>query len=52
MPQMMPLNWLMLFTFFFLLLFLLNMLNYYTISNKKLKDWSKKQVMSLLNWKW
>nr|ASY98199.1 ATP synthase F0 subunit 8 [Toxodera hauseri] len=52
MPQMMPLNWLMLFAFFVMFLFLLNILNYYTVFNKSTSKISQKPGYKTLNWKW
>nr|UFZ13935.1 ATP synthase F0 subunit 8 [Puri aleca] len=52
MPQMSPLNWLMLFLFFSMIFFIFNMMNYFitiysTPSNKKTNFKSNS-----LNWKW
>nr|WRO45289.1 ATP synthase F0 subunit 8 [Phyllothelys breve] len=53
MPQMMPLNWLMLFLFFSLLLILFNMLNYYNSHNEFTFLTNKKKITKTsLNWKW
>nr|ASY98486.1 ATP synthase F0 subunit 8 [Idolomantis diabolica] len=51
MPQMMPLNWLMLFLFFSILFILFNMMNYYH-SNKTIHLKSSKMMIKSLIWKW
>nr|QXF68507.1 ATP synthase F0 subunit 8 [Pseudovates peruviana] len=52
MPQMMPLNWLMLFTFFSIMLILFNVMNYY-IPFKKASNLSTfKMINKILSWKW
>nr|ASY97875.1 ATP synthase F0 subunit 8 [Miomantis caffra] len=52
MPQMMPLNWLMLFTFFSLLLITFNIINFYSSYNKFYLKPSSKLMIKSLNWKW
>nr|YP_010598385.1 ATP synthase F0 subunit 8 [Cilnia humeralis]UIX55329.1 ATP synthase F0 subunit 8 [Cilnia humeralis] len=52
MPQMMPLNWLMLFSFFSILLILFNIINYYSPYNKISLKMSKKLTYKTMNWKW
>nr|YP_010827589.1 ATP synthase F0 subunit 8 [Cheddikulama straminea]WFD61185.1 ATP synthase F0 subunit 8 [Cheddikulama straminea] len=52
MPQMMPLNWLMLFTFFSTLLIIFNIMNYYTNYNKSTSKKMPKTTSKTLNWKW
>uniref|UniRef100_UPI0030018476 ATP synthase F0 subunit 8 n=1 Tax=Phyllothelys werneri TaxID=1661847 RepID=UPI0030018476 len=52
MPQMMPLNWMMLFSFFSILLILFNTMNYYTSFNKCTPLTFKKTLIKSLNWKW
>nr|AVE15482.1 ATP synthase F0 subunit 8 [Hestiasula sp. JZ-2017] len=52
MPQMMPLNWLMLFIFFSTLLIMFNMVNYYTPLNKNSSKLTLKTFMKSLAWKW
>nr|ASY98265.1 ATP synthase F0 subunit 8 [Orthodera ministralis] len=52
MPQMMPLNWFMLFSFFSILLILFNVMNYYTSFNKSSLMTSTKTIKKTLNWKW
>nr|AFU50272.1 ATP synthase F0 subunit 8 [Stenurella nigra]ARH54666.1 ATP synthase F0 subunit 8 [Stenurella nigra] len=51
MPQMAPLNWLMLFIFFTLIFFLYNSLNYY-IFNYKINLKSQKKNKISFYWKW
>nr|YP_009469734.1 ATP synthase F0 subunit 8 [Tropidomantis tenera]AVE15635.1 ATP synthase F0 subunit 8 [Tropidomantis tenera] len=53
MPQMMPLNWLMLFTFFSLMLLLFNVMNYYTPFKLPLtKSFTKTMMKKSFSWKW
>nr|YP_009469721.1 ATP synthase F0 subunit 8 [Sphodromantis lineola]AVE15577.1 ATP synthase F0 subunit 8 [Sphodromantis lineola] len=52
MPQMMPLNWLMLFGYFSILLILFNVMNYYTSYNKTSSLVSLKMMTKTLIWKW
>nr|AXS65099.1 ATP synthase F0 subunit 8 [Cerambycidae sp. 4 KM-2017] len=52
MPQMMPLNWLMLFLFFLIVFLLFNIINYYSF-----KPFYKKSLINFknkksFNWKW
>nr|ASM41799.1 ATP synthase F0 subunit 8 [Stictoleptura succedanea] len=51
MPQMAPLNWLMLFIFFILIFFIFNSLNYF-IFNYNIKNKIKMKKFLILNWKW
>nr|YP_005351194.1 ATP synthase F0 subunit 8 [Periplaneta americana]ADD71929.1 ATPase subunit 8 [Periplaneta americana] len=52
MPQMMPLSWLMLFSFFSIMFMLFNSMNYFSyIPIKSLTE--KKMInMKIMNWKW
>nr|AVE15553.1 ATP synthase F0 subunit 8 [Odontomantis sp. JZ-2017] len=52
MPQMMPLNWLMLFMFFSILMILFNVMNYYMSINKSYLISPIKSKIKTLNWKW
>nr|ASY98596.1 ATP synthase F0 subunit 8 [Ceratomantis saussurii] len=52
MPQMMPLNWLMLFSFFSILLIMFNVMNYYMFFNKTSSIMSMKTLTKTLIWKW
>nr|ASY98577.1 ATP synthase F0 subunit 8 [Camelomantis moultoni] len=52
MPQMMPLNWLMLFLFFSIMLMLFNVMNFYSFFNKMLTLKSFKKSTKSLIWKW
>nr|YP_009484277.1 ATP synthase F0 subunit 8 [Paratoxodera polyacantha]AVQ55073.1 ATP synthase F0 subunit 8 [Paratoxodera polyacantha] len=52
MPQMMPLNWLMLFLLFTMLFLLVNMFTYYIIQIKSAFKSSQKTIFKTLNWKW
>nr|ASY98044.1 ATP synthase F0 subunit 8 [Idolomorpha lateralis] len=51
MPQMMPLNWLMLFSFFSILLIFFSVMNYYVPFNKSLPSKTKTTTKSMI-WKW
>nr|YP_010586228.1 ATP synthase F0 subunit 8 [Himalopsyche eos]UZZ43990.1 ATP synthase F0 subunit 8 [Himalopsyche eos] len=52
MPQMMPMNWIMLFLFFIIIFIMFNMMNFclinYNFSNLK----SKNIIKFPMNWKW
>nr|YP_010460080.1 ATP synthase F0 subunit 8 [Hierodula zhangi]QXF68481.1 ATP synthase F0 subunit 8 [Hierodula zhangi]UUC04280.1 ATP synthase F0 subunit 8 [Hierodula zhangi] len=52
MPQMMPLNWLMLFSFFSILLIMFNVMNFYSSFNKISSFTSLKKMSTTLIWKW
>nr|AXS66505.1 ATP synthase F0 subunit 8 [Tenebrionoidea sp. 8 KM-2017] len=51
MPQMSPLNWLMLMLFFITIFLFFNILNYYLILYKNNFSSSIKKIKNL-NWKW
>nr|YP_010586540.1 ATP synthase F0 subunit 8 [Rhyacophila kando]UZZ44354.1 ATP synthase F0 subunit 8 [Rhyacophila kando] len=52
MPQMMPMNWIMLYFFFCSMFLMFNFLNYFSTNyNIKFSHLSKKLINSL-NWKW
>nr|QNG56200.1 ATP synthase F0 subunit 8 [Pediacus taiwanensis] len=51
MPQMAPLNWLMLFFFFSFIFIMFNSLNYFSFKYKIKKIHSIKKPMNI-NWKW
>nr|WHL46464.1 ATP synthase F0 subunit 8 [Sarbanissa venusta] len=53
MPQMMPINWLILFFLFMLFYFIFNIMNYF-IFNKKLyiKKYNFNMKFKQMNWKW
>nr|AVN67690.1 ATP synthase F0 subunit 8 [Blatta orientalis] len=52
MPQMMPLSWLLLYVFFFIMFMLFNFMNYFShIPMKSLME--KKMInIKIMNWKW
>nr|AVE15648.1 ATP synthase F0 subunit 8 [Popa spurca spurca] len=52
MPQMMPLNWFILFSFFSILLILFNIMNYYAPFNKATSMSLTKTSVKTLIWKW
>nr|UUF67479.1 ATP synthase F0 subunit 8 [Statilia sp.] len=52
MPQMMPLNWMMLFSFFSIMLIMFNIMNYYTPFNKTTFMSSSNPAKKTLTWKW
>nr|ARH55016.1 ATP synthase F0 subunit 8 [Geodromicus suturalis] len=51
MPQMAPMNWLMLFMMFSMIFLLFNSLNYFSF-NYKFKLNTKNKNFSKINWKW
>nr|YP_010703193.1 ATP synthase F0 subunit 8 [Chlorogomphus shanicus]WCO11395.1 ATP synthase F0 subunit 8 [Chlorogomphus shanicus] len=53
MPQMAPLSWTILFTFFIILFIMMNTMNYY-MSTPKISTSQKKTSLSskIMNWKW
>nr|YP_010043663.1 ATP synthase F0 subunit 8 [Tinda javana]QPD06984.1 ATP synthase F0 subunit 8 [Tinda javana] len=53
MPQMAPINWLMLFIIFSVTFIMFNVMNYYCFFNKiPQSSKSEKKTSSSLNWKW
>nr|QNV11641.1 ATP synthase F0 subunit 8 [Platyptilia sp. DM741] len=52
MPQMMPINWILLFFFFIIIFIIFNMMNYYIFSIKFKSNKSKKLDNKMLVWKW
>nr|QLY90087.1 ATP synthase F0 subunit 8 [Ylodes simulans] len=52
MPQMMPLNWLMLYLMFIIIFLLFIMIIYYLFSPSIPHKLSYKQKSLILNWKW
>nr|YP_010449378.1 ATP synthase F0 subunit 8 [Jamides bochus]UTT74582.1 ATP synthase F0 subunit 8 [Jamides bochus] len=53
MPQMMPLNWIMLFIFFICIYIMFNIMNYYIFSYKNKFLMKKYNNMNKnFNWKW
>nr|YP_009469708.1 ATP synthase F0 subunit 8 [Amantis nawai]AVE15473.1 ATP synthase F0 subunit 8 [Amantis nawai] len=52
MPQMMPMSWITLFTFFSLILITFNVMNYYMPFNKSTLKKSIKFNTKMLVWKW
>nr|AFQ62400.1 ATP synthase F0 subunit 8 [Abraeinae sp. MJTNT-2012] len=51
MPQMAPMNWLMLMIMFILIFMMFNSLNYFSF-NYPIKKYQYKKSNSKLNWKW
>nr|ALO71129.1 ATP synthase F0 subunit 8 [Staphylinidae sp. 1 EF-2015] len=51
MPQMAPLNWLVLFIMFIITFLLFNSLNYFSFKYSPKSNLSKK-IISEINWKW
>nr|UFZ13401.1 ATP synthase F0 subunit 8 [Neohermes filicornis] len=52
MPQMSPINWLILFMFFSMMLIIFNIMNYFLI-NPEIPNNSYKNIkINSLNWKW
>nr|AVN68078.1 ATP synthase F0 subunit 8 [Ellipsidion sp. BLA050] len=53
MPQMMPMNWPMLYIMFLMIFIMFNIVNYYNIIPlKKVKSSKGKTKNKILNWKW
>nr|QAU54272.1 ATP synthase F0 subunit 8 [Desmopachria sp. ITV9392]QPA36187.1 ATP synthase F0 subunit 8 [Desmopachria sp. RRMO-2020]QPA36200.1 ATP synthase F0 subunit 8 [Desmopachria sp. RRMO-2020]QPA36213.1 ATP synthase F0 subunit 8 [Desmopachria sp. RRMO-2020]QPA36226.1 ATP synthase F0 subunit 8 [Desmopachria sp. RRMO-2020] len=52
MPQMMPMNWTILYLFFLILFFLINFINYYSFLIYKNSNLLNKINLKSLNWKW
>nr|UFZ13898.1 ATP synthase F0 subunit 8 [Neochauliodes umbratus] len=52
MPQMAPLNWLILFIFFIILFIMFNIMNYFTISPNPESSSSYNLKNYSLTWKW
>nr|AND96078.1 ATP synthase F0 subunit 8 [Onthophagus crassicollis] len=51
MPQMAPINWLMLLIYFSFLFMIFNVMNYYSF-NYNIKLFTFKKTNKMLNWKW
>nr|AXS65533.1 ATP synthase F0 subunit 8 [Chrysomeloidea sp. 7 KM-2017] len=51
MPQMAPMNWLALFTYFVLIFFLFNVMNYFSFFYST-KTFKKSSKTTKYNWKW
>nr|YP_010471428.1 ATP synthase F0 subunit 8 [Tyraphus nitidus]UVG40767.1 ATP synthase F0 subunit 8 [Tyraphus nitidus] len=51
MPQMAPMNWLMLFIFFIMVFLSFNLMNYFIFNYKSNKK-TIKSNMKKMNWKW
>nr|ARH54614.1 ATP synthase F0 subunit 8 [Rhizophagus aeneus] len=51
MPQMAPMNWLMLMFYFFIIFMIFNMLNYFNFNYKIKKIFLKTKNLKY-NWKW
>nr|AND96055.1 ATP synthase F0 subunit 8 [Onthophagus giraffa] len=51
MPQMAPINWLLLLIYFSMIFIMFNVLNYYSF-NYNIKFFSFKKKKINLNWKW
>nr|YP_009995340.1 ATP synthase F0 subunit 8 [Ochthebius deletus]QNP09743.1 ATP synthase F0 subunit 8 [Ochthebius deletus] len=53
MPQMAPMNWLMLFILFILIFMLFNTMNYFSFMYNYDKNYqTKKSEIKKINWKW
>nr|YP_010282307.1 ATP synthase F0 subunit 8 [Xanthabraxas hemionata]UHM24970.1 ATP synthase F0 subunit 8 [Xanthabraxas hemionata] len=54
MPQMMPINWMILFLLFILIFLIFNIMNYFIMNIKLTKNnnLNKKLKMNNFNWKW
>nr|APX40931.1 ATP synthase F0 subunit 8 [Apteropeda orbiculata] len=51
MPQMMPLNWLLLMLFFIMILYMFNNLNFFNLNYTTQKEKINKKLI-LFTWKW
>nr|ALO77423.1 ATP synthase F0 subunit 8 [Attagenus hottentotus] len=51
MPQMAPMNWIMLFTFFSIMFLIINSMNYFSFSIMPKKLMNQKSKIKI-NWKW
>nr|YP_010415148.1 ATP synthase F0 subunit 8 [Tribolium freemani]URX54542.1 ATP synthase F0 subunit 8 [Tribolium freemani] len=52
MPQMAPLNWLLLMMVFIIIMISFNLLNYYSFSYPTYKPSQSKAKKTSINWKW
>nr|ARH53821.1 ATP synthase F0 subunit 8 [Elaphrus cupreus] len=52
MPQMAPMNWLLLYFMFTIIFLMFNFLNYYLYLIKNTSNNIKKNINKTLNWKW
>nr|QRV62665.1 ATP synthase F0 subunit 8 [Zaitzevhydrus formaster ulanulana] len=52
MPQMAPMNWLMLYIFFSVIFIMFNFMNYYMFLIYKKMKISNKIFIKKINWKW
>nr|AVE15622.1 ATP synthase F0 subunit 8 [Caliris sp. JZ-2017] len=52
MPQMMPLNWFLLFLMFSMLMIMFNMINYFSMFHLKKNKITLKPSFNTLYWKW
>nr|ASN66005.1 ATP synthase F0 subunit 8 [Scarites buparius] len=52
MPQMAPMNWLILYIFFIMIFMLFNFFNYYMFLIKNNTNDEKTFTIKILNWKW
>nr|AXS64836.1 ATP synthase F0 subunit 8 [Staphylinoidea sp. 12 KM-2017] len=50
MPQMAPMNWLLLFIMFIIMFLMINLMNFYSF--KYAPKNFKKKISSYMNWKW
>nr|AVN68016.1 ATP synthase F0 subunit 8 [Tryonicus mackerrasae] len=52
MPQMMPMSWLMLFTFFLMMFMLFNTINYFMFMPQKKDTMTSTNITMNMTWKW
>nr|YP_010166585.1 ATP synthase F0 subunit 8 [Hydrocolus stagnalis]QRV62676.1 ATP synthase F0 subunit 8 [Hydrocolus stagnalis] len=52
MPQMAPMNWIILYFFFSITFIMFNFLNYYLFLINNKKNMNSKILKNMLNWKW
>nr|ASN65892.1 ATP synthase F0 subunit 8 [Omus cazieri] len=52
MPQMAPMNWMILYIMFIFIFLFINFMNYYLFLIKNPDNKSKNLITKMLNWKW
>nr|YP_009469773.1 ATP synthase F0 subunit 8 [Eomantis yunnanensis]AVE15777.1 ATP synthase F0 subunit 8 [Eomantis yunnanensis] len=52
MPQMMPMNWVLMFLFFVMIFILFNIMNYFSVYKLPTTKSSVKTLTKTLSWKW
>nr|YP_009995249.1 ATP synthase F0 subunit 8 [Ochthebius puncticollis]QNP09639.1 ATP synthase F0 subunit 8 [Ochthebius puncticollis] len=52
MPQMAPMNWLILFMNFTMIFLMFNSINYFSFKYEIMKNKNNMKIIKLINWKW